>query len=119
MKNLPSSETAKNTFEIFKCFKNGKFLKANEGFYITLCSIGVQSVCFALYIILTPKLPLLPGISIANHISKKNNNSSFLSDINNSFKNRGSKQYEEDNSDRYNNNYINNRLLRNFNCKSY
>lgn len=73
MKNLPSSETAKNTFEIFKCFKNGKFLKANEGFYITLCSIGVQSVCFALYIIFTPKLPLLPGISIANPISKKNN----------------------------------------------
>lgn len=48
-----------------------------------------------------------------SNISKKNNNSSFLSDINNSFKNRGSKQYEEDNSDRYNNNYINNRLLRN------
>ena len=48
-----------------------------------------------------------------SNISKKNNNSSFLSDINNSFKNRCSKQYEEDNSDRYNNNYINNRLLRN------
>ena len=48
-----------------------------------------------------------------SNISKKNNNSSFLSDINNLFKNRGSKQYEEDNSDRYNNNYINNRLLRN------
>ena len=48
-----------------------------------------------------------------SNISKKNNNSSFLTDINNLFKNRGSKQYEEDNSDRYNNNYINNRLLRN------
>ena len=48
-----------------------------------------------------------------SNISKKNNNSSFLTDINHLFKNRGSKQYEEDNSDRYNNNYINNRLLRN------
>ena len=48
-----------------------------------------------------------------SNISKKNNNSSFLSDINNLFKNRGSKQYVEDNSDRYNNNYVNNRLLRN------
>ena len=71
--NLSNSEKTKNSFQIFKCFKNGNFLKENEGFYITICSIGVQSVCFALYIIFTPKLPLLPTLSLANPNPKKNN----------------------------------------------
>ena len=71
--NLSSSEKTKNSFQIFKCFKTGNFLKKNEGFYITICSIGIQSACFALYIIFTPKIPLLSTLSLANPIQKKNN----------------------------------------------
>ena len=71
-----STEAVKNSFEIFKCFKNGNFLKTNEGFYISVCTIGIQSICFVFYIILKPKIPLLPfaQIPVANPIGKKNNN---------------------------------------------
>ena len=70
-----SAQTVKNTFEIFKCFKDGNFLKTNEGFYISVCTIGIQSICFLFYIILKPKIPLLPfgQIPVANPIGKKNN----------------------------------------------
>ena len=53
----------KNSFQIFKCFKNGKFLKANEGFYISLCSLSIQSVSFLLYIVLNPKLAFLATLA--------------------------------------------------------
>ena len=78
---ISNSETVKNSFEIFKCFKNTQFLKANEGFYISICTLGVQSICFAFYIISATKMPIFPAFSIANPISKKgkkdsmNNNS--------------------------------------------
>ena len=54
-----NSDSLKNSFEIFKCLKNGKFMKGNEGFYITICSISIQSVCFFLYIVLNPKMALV------------------------------------------------------------
>ena len=82
---VSSSEKVKNTFEIFKCFKNGNFLKTNEGFYISLCSIGIQSVCFIFYIVMKPKIPLLPFAPVANPIGKKSNNDKKLQKTN-SFK---------------------------------
>ena len=61
--DIPNSEVVKNSFQIFKCFKNGKFLKANEGFYISLCSLSIQSVSFLLYIVLNPKLAFLATLA--------------------------------------------------------
>ena len=91
---LSSSEKTKNTFQIFKCFKTGNFLKTNEGFYITLCSIGIQSVCFAFYIIFTPKIPMLPTLSIANPIPKKNN-----TEKNSNNKNNNNSYHSEESGD--------------------
>ena len=90
LKEISSSQTFKNSFEIFRCFKGGKFLKANEGFYITICTLGVQSVCFALYLIFTPKIPFLSALSVANPIGKKNNTEKGMKNNNNSFKNEDS-----------------------------
>ena len=82
LKEVSSSEEVKNTFQIFKCFKGGKFLKVNEGFYITVISFGIQSVCFALYLIFTPKMPLVPSISVANPIRKNNQEKNAKTDNN-------------------------------------
>ena len=88
LKDISSSEEAKNYFQIFKCFKNGKSLKANEGFYITVITFGIQSACFTLYFIFTPKMPIVP-LSVANPISRKNNqekNPKSNNNNNNSYK---------------------------------
>ena len=60
---ISNSETWKNSFEIFKCLKNRKFMKGNEGFYISICSISVQSVCFLLYIVLNPKMAVVATLA--------------------------------------------------------
>ena len=89
LKDISGSEKFKNSFEIFKCFKSGKFLKTNEGFYITICTLGVQSVCFALYLIFTPKLPFLSAVSLANPNKKKGNQEKDPK-TNNNYKNEDS-----------------------------
>ena len=98
-----SFDNVKNTFEIFKCFKNGKFLKANEGFYITICTIGIQSVCFVLYLVITPKIPLIPALSIANPNKKSTTKKNSLN--NNSVKSEGSGDIinEKENNQKSNN----------------
>ena len=68
---ISSLEKAKNTFEIFNCFKSGNYLLTNEGFYISLCTFCIQSICFILYLISSPKIALFPGIPIANPVDKK------------------------------------------------
>ena len=111
---MSGSEKFKNSFSIFKCFKNGKFIKANEGFYITICSLGVQAVCFSLYLIFTPKLSLLSAISVANPIGKKNG-AQKDSKINNSYKSEESgdimNEKEEKSKPSYNNVKIENNIM--------
>ena len=105
---IPSSETFKNSFAIFKCFKNGKFLKANEGFYITICSLGVQAACFTLYLIMAPKISLLAAISLANPVGKKSATQRD-SKINNSYKSEesGDIMNEKEENKNSNNNSVN------------
>ena len=73
---VSTSEKAKNTFEIFKCFKSDRSLLTNEGFYISLCIFCAHSICFILYLISSPKIALFSGISIANPVDKKSKNNS-------------------------------------------
>ena len=61
--DLSLSEKWKNSFQIFKCFNDTKSLKANEGFYISLCTLSIQFVCFLFYMILNPKIAPLPMVA--------------------------------------------------------
>ena len=108
-----SKENVKNAFEIFKCFKNGKFLKANEGFYITICTIGIQSVCFALYLVMTPKIPLIPALAISNPNKKNATKKSSLN--NNSVKSEesGDQMNEKENNQKSNNSTLGNNNVMN------
>ena len=65
-----SLKAERPTIWYWSLHRNGKFLKANEGFYISLCSLSIQSVSFLLYIVLNPKLAFLT--TLANP-TKKNN----------------------------------------------
>ena len=73
LKTILISETARNSFEIFKCFKSGSLLLSNEGFFISLSTLCIQSICFILYLISNPKISLLTNMSIANPIGKNRN----------------------------------------------
>ena len=114
LKDISSSEEVKNYFQIFKCFK-GKFLKVNEGFYITVVTFGIQAVCFGLYFIFTPKISMIAFSSIANPISKKNNNGNTSNNNNNTFKSEesgdGLNEKSEAEPNKKSKNYINNNKI--------
>ena len=77
-KNDQKEQASKKDFlKIFQCF-DSKRLKANEGFYISLVTLCIQSVSFILYFLFTPKVPVIhpvanPGKKDASKNSQNGN----------------------------------------------
>ena len=57
---IPNSEAWKNSLQIFKCINN---FKVNEGFYISIGSLGIQIISFMFYIIFQPKLAMVAPLA--------------------------------------------------------
>ena len=62
-KNDQKEEASKKDFlKIFQCF-DSKRLKVNEGFYISLFTLCIQSASFILYFLFTPKVPVIHPVA--------------------------------------------------------
>ena len=110
----------KDSFDVFKCFSTD-YLKTNEGMYITVCTIFLQSVSLILYLFMNPKMPsLLPANPIekkSTNKDKKSNNSltcksydfsskNSLNNKVNSVKNQSKDDSESNNCDEFKENNI-------------
>ena len=62
-KSDQKEESSKDDFlKVFKCF-DSKRLKANEGFYISLAILFLQSASFLHYFLSTPKVPIIHPVA--------------------------------------------------------
>ena len=73
-KNDQKAVASKDDFlKVFKCF-DSKRLKSNEGFYISLVTLCIQSASFILYLVFTPKVPVVHPVANPGKRNESKNN---------------------------------------------